>query len=149
MKVILLEDVRPHGKRGEVIEVPDGFARNVLIKKKQGVEATPANLNSLKLKKAHDIALAAERKEDALELQKKIEALSVSVFMKTGENGKTFGSVSSKEIAESLKAQHGLIVDRKKLVLDENLKALGEYNVKIKLHPEVTADLKVIVSEEK
>ena len=132
-----------------MIEVPDGFARNVLIKKKQAVEATPANLNSLKLKKAHDIALAAERKEDALELQKKIEALSVSVFMKTGENGKTFGSVSSKEIAESLKAQHGLIVDRKKLVLDENLKALGDYVVKIKLHPEVTADLKVIVSEEK
>lgn len=146
MKVILLADVRPHGKKGEVVEVSDGYARNVLFRKKLGVEATPANLNSLKLKKQHDVALAAERLEDAAEMKERIEKLTVETAIKTGDNGKTFGSVSSKEIAEALKEQHGLEVDRKKIVIDEPIKALGNFVVKIKLHPEVTADLNVHVN---
>lgn len=146
MKVILLADVRPHGKKGEVVEVSDGYARNVLFRKKLGVEATPANLNSLKLKKQHDVALAAERLEGAAEMKERIEKLTVETAIKTGDNGKTFGSVSSKEIAEALKEQHGLEVDRKKIVIDEPIKALGNFVVKIKLHPEVTADLNVHVN---
>ena len=149
MKVILLEDVKPHGKKGEVVEVSDGYARNVLFRKKLGVEATPANLNSLKLKKQHDVALAAERLEGAAEMKERIEKLTVETAIKTGEGGKTFGSVSAKEIADGLKKQHALDVDKKKIVIDAPIKALGNYTVHIKLHPQVTADLTVHVSEMK
>ncbi|MEE3481682.1 MAG: 50S ribosomal protein L9 [Lachnospiraceae bacterium] len=147
MKVILLEDVRPHGKKGEIVEVSDGYARNVLFKKKLGVEATPTNLNNLKLKKQHDVELAAERLEDAQEMAKRLGTLKVETAIKTGEGGKTFGSVSAKEIAEALKTQHSLDVDKKKIIIDAPIKALGNYTVHIKLHPEVTADLHVHVGE--
>lgn len=147
MKVILLEDVKPHGKKGEVVEVSDGYARNVLFRKKLGVEATPVNLNNLKLRKQHDVELAAERLEDALALAKKIGELKVETAIKTGEGGKTFGSVSAKEIVEALKKQYSLDVDKKKIVIDAPIKALGSYTVHIKLHPQVTADLHVHVGE--
>ena len=145
MEVILLEDVKSVGKKGEVVKVNDGFARNVLIKKKQAVEATGKNLNDLKLKKANDDKIAAENLEAAKELGKKIEEASITIAIKMGEGGKTFGSVSSKEIAEEVKAQLGFDVDKKKVQLKEAIKTVGEHDVKIKLHPQVVTTLKVKV----
>lgn len=145
MEVILLEDVKNVGKKGEVVKVNDGFARNVLIKKKQAVEATGKNLNDLKLKKANDDKIAAENLEAAKEIGKKIEESSITITIKMGEGGKTFGSVSSKEIAEEVKAQLGFDVDKKKVQLKDAIKTVGEHDVKIKLHPQVVTTLKVKV----
>ena len=145
MEVILLEDVKSVGKKGEVVKVNDGFARNVLIKKKQAVEATGKNLNDLKLKKANDDKIAADNLEAAKELGKKIEEASITIAIKMGEGGKTFGSVSSKEIAEEVKAQLGFDVDKKKVQLKDAIKTVGEHDVKIKLHPQVVTTLKVKV----
>ncbi|MCM1181310.1 MAG: 50S ribosomal protein L9 [Clostridium sp.] len=145
MEVILLEDVKNVGKKGEIVKVNDGFGRNVLIKKKQAVEATGKNLNDLKLKKANDEKIAAENLEAAKELGRKIENASITVAIKVGEGGKTFGSVSSKEIAEEVKAQLGFEVDKKKVQLKDSIKTVGEHDVKIKLHPQVTTTLKVKV----
>ncbi len=145
MEVILLEDVKNVGKKGEVVKVNDGFARNVLIKKKQAIEANGKNLNDLKLKKANDERIAAENLEAAKELGKKIEDASITISIKVGEGGKTFGSVSSKEIAEEVKAQLGFEVDKKKVQLKDAIKTVGEHDVKIKLHPQVTTTLKVKV----
>ena len=145
MEVILLEDVKNVGKKGDVVKVNDGYARNVLIKKKLGLEATNKNLNDLKLRKANDDKIAAENLEAARELGKKIEESKITIPIKLGSNGKSFGSVSSKEIADEVKAQLSLDVDKKKVQLKDAIKAAGEYDVKIKLHPKVTASLKVIV----
>lgn len=145
MEVILLEDVKNVGKKGEIVKVNDGFGRNVLIKKKQAVEASSKNRNDLKLKKANDERIAAENLEAAKELGKKIEASSITIAIKLGEGGKTFGSVSSKEIAEEVKAQLGFDVDKKKVQLKDAIKTVGEHDVKIKLHSQVTAILKVKV----
>lgn len=145
MDVILLEDVKNVGKKGEVVNVNDGFGRNVLIKKKQAIEATGKNLNDLKLKKANDDKIAAENLEAAKELSKKIEEASITVEIKLGEGGKTFGSISSKEIAEEVKSQLGYDVDKKKVQLKDAIKTVGEHEVKIKLHPQVTTTLKVKV----
>lgn len=145
MEVILLEDVKNVGKKGEVVKVNDGYGRNVLIKKKQAVEATGKNLNDLKLKKANDDKIAAENLEAAKELGKKIEESSITIAIKVGEGGKSFGSVSSKEIAEEVKAQLGFDVDKKKVQLKDAIKTVGEHDVKIKLHPQVTTTLKVKV----
>jgi len=145
MEVILLEDVKNVGKKGEVVKVNDGFARNVLIKKKQAIEANGKNLNDLKLKKANDEKIAAENLEAAKELGKKIEDASITISIKVGEGGKTFGSISSKEIAEEVKAQLGFEVDKKKVQLKDAIKTVGEHDVKIKLHPQVTTTLKVKV----
>lgn len=145
MEVILLEDVKNVGKKGEVVKVNDGYGRNVLIKKKQAVEATGKNLNDLKLKKANDDKIAAENLEAAKELGKKMEESSITIAIKVGEGGKSFGSVSSKEIAEEVKAQLGFDVDKKKVQLKDAIKTVGEHDVKIKLHPQVTTTLKVKV----
>lgn len=146
MEVILLEDVKNVGKKGDVVKVNDGYGRNVLIKKNQAVEATNKNLNDWKLKKANDDKIAAENLEAAKELGKKIEASEITVAIKVGEGGKTFGSVSSKEIAEEVKAQLGFDVDKKKVQLKDAIKAVGTHEVKIKLHPQVTTTLKVNVT---
>ena len=148
MKVILTEDVKSLGKKGEIVEVSDGYARNFILKKKKGLEANSKNLNDLKLKKANDDKLAQEQYEAARELGKKIEAGKVEMSIKTGEGGKAFGSIASKEIAAEVKEQMGLDVDKKKIQLKEAIKTLGTHNVPIKLHPKVTVELKVIVSEE-
>lgn len=148
MKVILTEDVKSLGKKGEIVEVSDGYARNFILKKKKGLEANNKNLNDLKLKKANDDKLAQEQYEAAKELGKKIEAGKVKMSIKTGEGGKAFGSIASKEIAAEVKEQMGLDVDKKKIQLKEAIKTLGTHNVPIKLHPKVTVDLKVIVNEE-
>ena len=148
MKVILLQDVKSVGKKGEIVEFSEGYAHNFIIKRKLGKEATPANLNDAKLKKANDEKVAAQKLEDAKALSAEIEKLTVVCRIKTGKEGKSFGSVSSKEIAEQMKAQHDVELDRKKIVLDEPIKALGEYKVTVKLHPQVSAALAVKVEEE-
>ena len=148
MKVILTEDVKSLGKKGDIVEVSDGYARNFILKKKKGVEANSKNLNDLKLKKANEDKIAQEQYEAAVELGKKIEAGQIEVSIKTGEGGKAFGSIASKEIATEVKAQMGLDVDKKKVQLKDAIKTLGTHTVPVKLHPKVTVDLKVIVTEE-
>ena len=148
MKVILLEDVKSLGKKGEVVKVSDGYARNLLFPKKLGIEATAKNMNELKLKNQHAEKIAQENLEAAKALAEEIGTKEVTVAIKTREGGKTFSSVSSKEIAAAAKEQIGMELDKKKLQLPEGgLKSLGVYEVGIKLHPQVTGTLKVKVAE--
>lgn len=147
MKVILLEDVKALGKKGEIVNVNDGYARNFILPKKLGLEATGKNLNDLKLQKSNEEKIAREQLEAAQELAKKIEAGSVTLTIKTGEGGRTFGSVSSKEIAAAVKEQMGYDIDKKKIQLKDAIKGLGTRHVPVKLHAKVTAELKVIVTE--
>lgn len=148
MKVILLEDVKSLGKKGEIVNVSDGYARNFVLPKKLGVEANSANMNDLKLQKANADKVAQEQLEAAQELAKVLETKEVVVKMKSGEGGRTFGSISSKEIATAAKEQCGLELDKKKIQLPEAIKSLGVYEVNIKLHTKVTGKLKVKVIEE-
>lgn len=147
MKVILLQDEKKLGKKGDVVEVSEGYARNYVLPKKIGVEATSKNLNDLKLQKANADKVALEQLNDAKALAAVLAEKTVEVKMKAGEGGRAFGSVSSKEIAAECKAQHGIEIDKKKIVLPEALKNFGMYEVSVKLHPQVTAVLKVHVSE--
>lgn len=147
MKVILLQDVKALGKKGELVEVNDGYARNFILKKKLGVEATNKAMNDLKLQKAHADKVAQENLVAAQDLAKDLESKEVTCTMKVGEGGRTFGSISTKEIAQAVKEQLGLDLDKKKMVLDEPIKALGTHNIKLKLHPKVTGTLKVKVVE--
>lgn len=149
MKVILLEDVKSLGKKGEIVNVSDGYARNMILPKKLGVEATPKNLNDLKLKNQHAEKMAQENLAKAKELAEELNGKEVTVSLKTGEGGKTFGSVSTKEIAAAAKEQIDMELDKKKMQLPDNgLKALGVHEVRIKFHPKVTGILKVkIVGE--
>lgn len=147
MKVILLEDVKALGKKGDVVNVSDGYARNAILPKKLGVEATSKNLNDLKLQNQHADKVAAENLENAKQLAAVIEKTTVEVKLKGGEGGKSFGSVSAKEISLAAKEQAGLDIDKKKMHLKENLKNLGSYEVPVKLHPKVTANLTVRVTE--
>lgn len=148
MKVILLEDVKSLGKKGEIVNVNDGYARNFILPKKLGVEATGKNLNDLKLQRANEEKVAQQMLDDAKELAKKLEAGKVELSIKVGEGGRAFGSVSSKEIAIAVKEQMGYDIDKKKIQLKDAIKTLGSHGVPIKLHPKVTAELKVIVTEE-
>lgn len=147
MKVILLQDEKKLGKKGDVVEVSEGYARNYVLPKKIGVEATSKNLNDLKLQKANADKVALEQLNDAKALAAVLAEKTVEVKMKAGEGGRAFGSVSTKEIAAECKAQHGIEIDKKKIVLPEALKNFGMYEVNVKLHPQVTAVLKVHVSE--
>lgn len=148
MKVILLEDVKTQGRKGEVIEVSDGFARNVLFRKKQAVEATPKALNDLKLQKENRAKIDAENLAEAKEQAKRMQTWVVETWVKAGEGGKIFGSVSSKEIAIACESQYGEKVDKKKIILEEPIKSLGTHEIKVRLHPEVIATIKVNVGEE-
>lgn len=148
MKVILLEDVKSLGKRGQIVNVSDGYARNFVLPKKLGLEATSKNLNDLKLQKANEEKVAQQILDEAKELAKKVEAGKVEVKIKVGEGGRTFGSVSTKEIAVAVKEQMGYDIDKKKIQLKDAIKALGTHVVPVKLHQKVTAELKVIVTEE-
>ena len=148
MKVVLLEDVKSLGKKGCIVEVSEGYARNFIIPKKKGVEANQENLNTLKLQKANEEKIAKEKLEAAKELAAKLNEASVSLTIKGGKDGRTFGSVSSKEIEEAIKSQLGLEIDKKKLVIAEPIKTFGNHEVKVKLHKDVTAALKVKVGEE-
>lgn len=147
MKVILLEDVKSLGKKGDMVEVNNGYARNFILPKKLGVEATGKNINDLKLQKAHQDKVAAEQLAAAQALATELADKSVEVKMKVGEGGKTFGAISTKEIAAAAKEQLGMELDKKKISVDEPIKSLGVHHVKIKLHQKVTATLKVKVSE--
>ena len=147
MKVILLQDVKALGKKGEVVNVNDGYARNFILPKKLGVEANGKNLNDLKLQKNNEAKVAQEHLDAAKKLAEELKAGKVVLTMKVGEGGRTFGSVSSKEIAEAVKEQMHLDIDKKKIQLKEQIKTLGTHIVSVKLHPEVTAELKVYVKE--
>ena len=147
MKVILLEDVKSLGKKGQIVNVNDGYARNFILPKKLGLEATGKNLNDLKLQNANKEKLAQEALEAAQELAKKIEAGKIVVPIKVGEGGRTFGSISTKEISIEVKNQMGYDIDKKKIQLKDAIKTLGTHNVPIKLHQKVVAELKVNVTE--
>lgn len=147
MKVILLEDVKALGKKGQIVNINDGYARNFVLPKKLGVEATPKNLNDLKLQNANKEKLAQEALDAAKELAAKLEEGKVVLSIKTGEGGKAFGSVSSKEIATEVKNQMGYEIDKKKIQLKDAIKTLGTHTVPVKLHAKVTAELKVVVTE--
>ena len=148
MKVILLADVKSLGKKGEIVNVSDGYARNMLFPKKLGVEATPKNLNDLKLQNQNKEKVAAENLAAAQKFAKELEEVTVEVKIKVGEGGRMFGSVSTKEIAEAAKKQLNLDIDKKKMVLDTPIKCLGVTMVPVKLHPQVTGQLKVFVKEQ-
>lgn len=147
MKVILLEDVKSLGKKGEVVNVNDGYARNLLFKKNLGIEATKQNLNDLKLQKQNNDKLEAERLEEAKKLAKELEEKEVVLAIKTGSDGRVFGSVSTKEIAEAAKEQLGYELDKKKMHLKDAIKSIGTFHVPVKLHPKVTVELKVVIKE--
>ena len=147
MKVILLQDVKALGKKGEVVNVNDGYARNFILPKKLGVEANGKNLNDLKLQKNNEAKVAQEHLDAVKKLAEELKAGKVVLTMKVGEGGRTFGSVSSKEIAEAVKEQMHLDIDKKKIQLKEQIKTLGTHIVSVKLHPEVTAELNVSVKE--
>lgn len=148
MKVILFEDVKNVGKKGAVVELNDGYARNCIINKKLGVEATPANLNNLKLKNANDAKLAQQKLEEAQAFAKELETKTVVCKIKQGEGGRTFGSVSSKEIVAAAKEQLGYELDKKKIILRDTIKFAGDFTVGVKLHPQVTAEFSLKVVEE-
>ena len=147
MKVILLQDVKSLGKKGDIVKESDGYARNMILPKKLGVEATPKNLNDLKLQKANEEKVAQENLEAAQAFAKDLEDKEVIVKLKVGEGGKIFGSVSTKEISEAAKEQLNLDIDKRKLQLPSPIKALGVTQVPVKLHPQVTGTLKVFVKE--
>lgn len=147
MEVILLEDVKSLGKKGELVKVNEGYARNFLLKKKLGVEATAKNKNDLKLQKQHEEKVAQEKLEEARAFAEELKEKSITVSIKTGAAGRSFGSVSTKELAAAAKAQLGYDLDKKKMVLPEPIKSPGIFDMPIKLHPKVTGSIKVIVKE--
>lgn len=149
MEVVLLQDVKALGKKGQIVNVNDGYARNFILPKKLGIEATAKNLNDLKLQKQNAEKVAANQLAEAKALAEKIGELSVTVSIKAGEGGRTFGSVSSKEIAKAAADQLKLDIDKKKMVLPEPIRSLGVTEVPIKLHKDVTATLRVKVVEAK
>ena len=147
MKVILLEDVKALGKKGEIVNVSDGYARNALLPKKLAVEANNKNLNDLKIQKQREERIAKEIYDNAVALSKVVEEQKVIVKVKCGEGGRLFGTVSTKEIASAAKAQINLELDKKKMQLSDPIKALGTYEIPVKLHQKVTAKLSVQVIE--
>lgn len=147
MEVILLEDVKSLGKKGELVKVSDGYGKNFLLKKKLGVEATAKNKNDLKLQKQHEEKVAQEKLDEAKAFAEELKEKSITVSIKTGSGGRSFGSVSTKELATAAKEQLGYDLDKKKMVLPEPIKSPGIFDMPIKLHPKVTGTLKVIVKE--
>ena len=147
MKLILLEDVKSVGKKGDIVNKNDGYALNYLIPKKLAVEATKANMNDLELKKKAEEKRKKEELEEAKKIAEQLNDKVVKVSVKAGENGKVFGSVTNKEIAAAIEAQTGLVVDKKKIVINDAIKMVGTRHVNIKLHPEVTVEVKVIITE--
>lgn len=148
MKVILQQDVRGQGKKGQLVEVSDGYARNFLLPKKLAVPATAENVNTMKQQeKARQAQMAAEKAE-AQALAEKLKSIQVKLTAKAGEGGRLFGAVTSKEIAEALSAQHGLNIAKTKLVLDEPIKSCGGYQIKARLGYEIMGTVKVMVVEE-
>ena len=148
MKIVLLQDVKALGKKGTVVEASEGYARNYLLPRNLAVKATADNMNALKLKEQAKKAQIEREKEQARAYAKQLGAAVVKVRAKGGENGKLFGSVTSKEIAEALKEQHGINLEKNRIVLDENIKNFGSYDVKCKLGYEISGTIHVLVIEE-
>lgn len=148
MKIILLEDVKSLGKKGDIVDVNEGYARNCILKKNLGVEANASNMNDLKLKKNNDAKIAQEQLEAAQAFAKDLESKEVTIFIKAGEGGKLFGSVTGKEIVQAFKDQCKVDIDKKKIQLAEPIRSFGVFDVKVKLHPQVTGSLKVKVKEQ-
>ena len=147
MQVILTKDVKGTGKAGEIVKVSDGFARNMLFPKGLAIEATTANVKSLEKQKANEAAKKAEEKAAAMDLAKKLEDIKVVIKTKSGEGGRLFGSITSKDIAEETKKQTGLVVDKKKIQLSSPIKNIGKFDIKVKLYPEVVGVLTVEVTD--
>jgi large subunit ribosomal protein L9 len=147
MKVILLEDVKNVGKKGALINAKDGYANNFLFPKKLAIEATPANLKKLENAKRKQEEKEAEIFEEAKKLEEELMKVAIVIKTKAGENGKLFGSITTKEIAEHLEEKSGISIDKRKFELDDTIKSVGEYSVRIKLHPKVVAKIQVIVTE--
>ena len=147
MKVILTQDVKSQGKKGQLVEVSDGYARNFLLPKKLAVIATAENLNTMKLQEKARKAQEAAEKAEAQALAEKLKSIQVKLTAKAGEGGRLFGAVTSKEIAEALSAQHGLNIAKTKLVLDEPIKSCGGYQIKAKLGYEIVGTVNVLVVE--
>jgi large subunit ribosomal protein L9 len=147
MQVILIEDVKSLGKKGEIVKVSDGYANNFILKKNLGLEATPKNLNDLKLQKAAEAKRAQEEYEAAQAYAEELATKKIVLSIKVGKNGRTFGSVSGKEIVEEMKKQINVSIDKKKLVLPEPIKTPGIFDIPIKLHQKVTGTIKVEIKE--
>lgn len=148
MKVIFQKDVKGKGKKGEVKDVSEGYARNFLLKNKLAIEATPGNLNALNAQKRKSDMQEQEEKEEAINLKDKLADLTVEMKAKSGEGGRLFGSITSKQIADKLEKDHGYKVDRRKIELDEPIRSLGYTTVPVKLHLEVSGSIKVHVTEQ-
>ena len=148
MQIILIQDVKSLGKKGDLVKASDGYARNFILPQKLGLEASAKNLNDLKLQKAAEVKKQKELLEEAQTLAKDLESKTIEVKLKAGEGGRTFGSISTKEIAIALKDQFGYDIDKKKLQLAEPIKNIGTRTVPVKLHPQVTANLVVKISEQ-
>ncbi len=147
MKVILLEDVKNVGKKGALINAKDGYANNFLFPKKLAIEATPTNLKNLENAKKKQEEKEMEIFQEAKKLEEELMKVTIVIKTKAGENGKLFGSITTKEIAEQLEEKNGISIDKRKFELDETIKSVGEYAVRIKLHPKVVAKIQVIVTE--
>lgn len=145
MQIILIEDVKSLGKKGDVVKVNDGYARNFILPKKLGLEATEKNMKALEIQKAEEAQRQKEIYEEAVAFGEKLKSSSITLEIKAGEGGRTFGSITTKEIASGIKDQLGYDIDKKKLVLAESIKNAGIYSVGIKLHPKVTVEMKVEV----
>lgn len=145
MKVILTSDIKNVGKKGELVELKDTYARNCVINKGLGLEATKENLNNLKLKNANDVKVAKEKLEEAKRFAAELETKSITLYIKAGQDGRTFGSISSKEIAEALKSQLGYDIEKKKIVLRDTIKNPGDFTINVKIHPEVMGEFKLKV----
>ena len=149
MKVILQQDVKGQGKKGQMVNVSDGYARNFLFPKKLAVEATADNVNTMKLQEKARLTKLAEEKAQAQAIAEQLQGLQVKISAKAGQGGRLFGSVTSKEISDALKAQHKLDVNKSKIVLPDPIKGFGTFEVKCKLGHEVTGTINVVVAEQK
>ena len=149
MKVILNQDVKGQGKKGQLVEVSDGYARNFLLPRKLAVEANADNVNKMKLEEKAKKAREAAEKAEAEAIAEQLKGCIVKIYAKSGSGGRLFGAVTSKEIAECLKAQYGLDVAKSKIVQEEPIKSFGTYDLKCKLGYEVAGNLHVVVAEEK
>ena len=149
MKVILQQDVKGHGKKGQMVEVSDGYGRNFLLPRKLAVEATAENVNTMKMQDKAKKAKEAEEKAQAQAMAEQLKGFQVKIFAKAGQGGRLFGSVTSKEISESLKEQYKLDINKTKIVLPDPIKSFGSFEVKCKLGHEITGTINVLVVEQK
>lgn len=147
MKIILLQDVKGQGKKGELLDVSDGYARNFLLPKKLAVEATPDNINAMKIKENARLNKLENDKAEARETAARLDGCIVKIAAKAGSAGKLFGAVTSKEISDALAAQHGIVIEKNKIVQDEPIKTFGSFDIKCRLGFEITGTIHLIVTE--